>query len=254
MFFFLSKILFYFVMPLTWILAFLFYALFTKIEKRRKKALTIATALVVFFTNPFFVNEAWLIWERPATPYAALHKYDAAIILTGITNGDKSPKDRVYTNKGADRVLQPIRLYKEGYVKKIIISGGSGSLSKKANTESSDLKKILVCSGVPDSDILLEEKSRNTHENALFTKALLNKHPEYKKLLLVTSAFHIRRAFGCFKKEGIHADAFSVDFYTTDRSYSFASLIVPQEYCLYLWQKLFHEILGYLVYDIVGYC
>jgi uncharacterized SAM-binding protein YcdF (DUF218 family) len=254
MFFILSKLLFYFVMPLTWILAFLVYALFTKTEKRRKRSLIIATILLLFFTNPFIVNEAWLLWEAPPTPYSKVQQYDAAIILTGITNTDKSPKDRVYTNKGADRVLQPLRLFKDGHVKKIIISGGSGSLTTKQNSEAAELKSILVCSGIPGSDILLEEKSRNTHENALFTKTLLQKHPEYKKLLLVTSAFHMSRASGCFKKEGINADTFSVDFYTSDRRFYPVDLIVPQEYSLYLWQKLFHEVLGYIVYDLVGYC
>jgi uncharacterized SAM-binding protein YcdF (DUF218 family) len=241
-------------MPLTWILALLLYALFTRNEKRRKRSLVILTALLLIFTNPFLINEAWLLWEHPPTPFTKVKHYDAAIILTGITNKDKSPEDRVYTNKGADRILQPVRLYKEGFVKKIIISGGSGSLTREETSESEDLKTILVCSGIPQSDILLEEKSRNTHENAVFTKALLKQHPEFKKLLLVTSAFHIRRASGCFKNEGIKADAFSVDFYTTDRSFAFADLIVPQEYCLYLWQKLFHEILGYIVYDVIGYC
>jgi len=234
MFFIFSKLLFYFVMPLTWILVFLFYAIFTKVEKRRKRSLVIATGLLIFFTNPFVVNEAWLIWEVPPTPFSKVQHYDAAIILTGISSNDKSPKDRIYTNKSADRVLHPLRLYKEGYVKKIIISGGSGSLTNTKSSESADLKTILVCSGVPDSDILLEEESRNTHENALFTKTILQQHPEYKKLLLVTSAFHIKRASACFKKEGIKADTFSVDFYTSDRTYFPVDLIVPQEYSLSL--------------------
>jgi uncharacterized SAM-binding protein YcdF (DUF218 family) len=241
-------------MPLTWILAFLLYAIFTKNVKSRKKSLVIATTLLLFFTNPFIVNEAWLLWEVPPTPYSKVQHYDAAIILTGISNTDKSPKDRIYTDKGADRVLQPMRLYKAGYVKKIIISGGSGSLTNKESSEAADLKTILVCSGVPGNDVLLEERSRNTHENAVFTKSILQQHPEYKKLLLVTSAFHLRRAAACFKKEGIKADAFSVDFYTSDRSFFPIDLIVPQEYSLYLWQKLFHEVLGYIVYDLVGYC
>lgn len=254
MFFILSKVLFYLVMPVMWIFAFLVYAIFTKIEKRRKRALTIATGLLIFFTNPFIANEAWLLWEHPPTPFSQVQNYDAAIILSGIANRDKSPKDRVYTNKGADRVLHPIRLYKEGHVKKIIISGGSGSLSLKETSESSDLKKILVCAGIPERDILLEERSRNTHENAKFTAALLKQNPELKKLLLVTSAFHMKRASACFEKQNIKADIFSADHYAIDRSYSFDNLIVPQEYSLFLWKKLFHEILGYIVYDIVGYC
>src|SRR5690349_5438644 len=114
MFFILSKILFYLVMPLTWVLVLLIYAWRTKNERSRKKALVVATSLLIFFTNPFIANQAWLLWEYPPTPYKQLHTYDAAIILTGITSRDKSPHDRVYTNKGADRILQPLRLFKEG--------------------------------------------------------------------------------------------------------------------------------------------
>ena len=253
MFFILSKILFYTVMPLTWIIVFLCLALFTKKEKTRKRALITSTALLLFFTNPFLCNEAWLLWERAPTPIAKLEKYDAAIILTGFTNQEKSPHDRVYTGRGADRVLLPLRLYKEGYVKKIIISGGSGSLTKTYSTEALEIKKILVHAEVPATDILYEDRSRNTYENAKFTKELLKKHPELKKLLLVTSAFHIRRAAGCFSKQGIEADAFSVDFYTSDRSFSPERLFVPQEVYLYQWQKLLHEILGFIVYRIMGY-
>lgn len=254
MFFIFSKILFYVAMPITWVLVFLFIALFSKKERLKKRALLITATLLVFFTNPFLTNEAWLLWEQPPTPFNKLTKYDAAIILTGFTSQQKSPHDRIYTGKGADRVLLPIRLYKEGYVRKIIVSGGSGSLVQKYSTEALEVKKLLLLSGVTEADILYEDKSRNTHENAQFTKKILITQPDLKKLLLVTSAFHMRRAAACFKKEGITTDTFSTDFYTTDRSFSFDKLIVPQEFCLYQWQILFHEILGYLTYLLVGYC
>jgi uncharacterized SAM-binding protein YcdF (DUF218 family) len=254
MFFILSKILFYVVMPLSWILPALLFALFTKNEKYRKRALLAVTIILIVFTNPFLCNEAWLWWEQPPTPVSRMQQYDAAIILTGITNQDKSPHDRIYTARGADRMLHPLLLYKEGYVKKIIISGGSGSLLKKQSTEAAEIKQLLICSGVPEENILMEDKSRNTHENARFTKAILLQHPELKRLLLVTSAFHIRRAAGCFKKEGIKAQPFSTDFYTTDRAFTPDKLIVPQEVYLSNWQKLLHEMLGYIIYRMVGYC
>jgi uncharacterized SAM-binding protein YcdF (DUF218 family) len=253
MFFVLSKILFYVVMPLTWIIIFLMVAVFTKKERTRKKALITSTVLLLVFSNPFLSNEAWLLWEQPPTPMAHLEKYDAAIILTGFTSQEKSPHDRVYTGKGTDRVLMPLRLYKEGYIKKIIISGGSGSLTRKHSSEALEIKKILRQSGVPSEDILYEDQSRNTHENAQFTKQLLTGYPELKKLLLVTSAFHMKRAAACFKKEGIMADVFSADFYTTDRSFTPDKLLIPQEVYLYHWQKLLHEITGFIVYKIVGY-
>ncbi len=241
-------------MPLMWILVALLYALFTKHAARRKKALVTGTVLLLFFTNPFLSNEAWLAWEQPPTPIGQLQPYDAAIILTGITNQDKSPKDRVYVRRGADRVQHPLQLYRKGYVQKFIISGGSGSLSLKESTEADLLRQLLLHAGVPAADIITEEKSRNTHENALYTNAVLQQHPELQKLLLVTSAFHMRRAAACFQKQGIAADVFSTDFYTTDRSFTFDQLVIPQEVHLYHWQKLFHEVLGFMIYKIMGYC
>ena len=107
--------------------------------------------------------------------------------------------------------------------------------------------------GVPAEAILVEDKSRNTHENAAFTKVLLQQQPQLKKLLLVTSAFHMRRAKGCFQKESIQADVYPADFYASDRSFDL-TVILPQESSLANWRRLFHEMLGYVVYKVMGYC
>lgn len=254
MFFILSKVLFYLVMPLTWILVFVGVSIWAKKERIKKRTGILALALLLLFTNPFLSNEAWLAWEVPPTPMATLPLYDAAIVLTGISNQEKSPHDRVYIERGADRILLPLRLYKEGRVKKIIISGGSGAIAGSYTPEAMELRQILLYAGVSAPDILVESSSRNTHENALFTKALLKQHPELNKLLLVTSAFHMRRAAACFKKQGIAADTFSTDFYTKDRSLMPDDAIIPQEKYLHYWQKLFHEVLGYLMYKLIGYC
>jgi uncharacterized SAM-binding protein YcdF (DUF218 family) len=253
MFFVLSKVLDFLVMPLSWVLVFLFYAFFTKKEKARRIALGIGTGLLLFFTNSFLTNEAWLLWEIPPVPVSKVRQYDAAIILTGITNQGKSPHDRIYTNKGADRILHPLQLYKEGRVKKFIITGGSGSLTQTYSLEAAELKQILLEACVPEGDIITEDKSRNTHENALFTKNVLKQLPGVKKLLLVTSAFHMRRAAGCFKKAGINADLYPTDFYSHDRHFSFPGFLLLRESCLGHWQTLFHEMLGYVVYKAVGY-
>jgi uncharacterized SAM-binding protein YcdF (DUF218 family) len=253
MFFILSKVLFYIVMPLTWILVLLLISIFSKRDKWRKRSLLAATVLLIFFTNPFISNSAYLWWEYPPTEFRNLKQYDVAIILTGFTGQDKSPHDRIYTNKGADRVLLPLRLYREGYIKSFIIAGGSGSILKKYSSEAEEIKKILLYAGVPAEHILLEDKSRNTHENAMFTKKLLTQHPQFQKLLLVTSAFHMRRAKGCFKKEQIATDVFSTDFYSSDMSFTPDKLLIPQEASLYLWQRLIHEMVGYATYKLTGY-
>ncbi|RFP63741.1 YdcF family protein [Hymenobacter lapidiphilus] len=116
-----------------------------------------------------------------------------------------------------------------------------------------DLRILLRLAGVPRQDILLETRSRNTHENALYTKELLAQHPEIKRTVLITSAFHMRRAEGCFAKVGLQPALFPAGYYSIDRRYTPASLLLPAEEPLRLWGVLLHEMAGYLVYKLLGY-
>src|SRR5687768_13835290 len=112
MFFILSKTLFYLLMPITWIMGILIFGIFTKSEKRRKKLLITATVLLIFFGNQFLINELFLWWEVPPTPIAQLEQnYDVGVVLTGITNIEQRPRDRVYFEKGADRIMHALQLY-----------------------------------------------------------------------------------------------------------------------------------------------
>ncbi len=252
MFFVLSKVLYYLVTPILWIVAALVVAVVAKKPKRRKTALVAALGMVLFFTNPFLANEAMLGWEEGPKPMAQVGTYDAAIILCGISDQEKLPHDRMYITRGADRVLHPLQLYRMGKVRSFVITGGSGSLVTTYSSEAAEIKKMLLYAGIPEHLILTEEKSRNTHENAQFTAKLLESQPHLKKLLLVTSAFHMKRASGCFIKSGINAETFATDFYTSRRRFS-PDNFIPYEGALYHWQRLLREMLGYVVYDAMGY-
>ena len=254
MFFLLSKILFYIALPVVWLVGLLLYAVFTKNKRMRKLALKAAAILTIVLTNPFFINEALLAWELPPKTLAQVPVSDAGIILTGITSLDKSPHDRVYVERGADRVLHTLWLFREHKIRQIIISGGSGSIKSVYSTEAAELKKILLQAGVPEKLILLEDKSHNTHENALFTAQLLQKHPGIQSLVLVTSAFHMRRAAACFRVAGLNPVVFPADFYSIDRSFYPLNLMVPSAGAFAKWHVLLHEILGFITYKVLGYC
>jgi vancomycin permeability regulator SanA len=135
MFFILSKTLYYLMMPLVWVLGILLFARLTRNERLRKRLLTLGIGLVWLLGNNFLVNEALLLWEIPPTPMSRVGSYDVAIVLTGITNSTKQPRDRAYFEKGADRITHALQLYKMGKVKKILISGGSGSLNGQQGSE-----------------------------------------------------------------------------------------------------------------------
>jgi uncharacterized SAM-binding protein YcdF (DUF218 family) len=254
MFFVLSKILDFLISPMLWFIGLLLLALLLRRTKWGARLLVAATGLALLLTNAALVNEALLAWEVPPVRLTALGHHDAGVLLTGITAGKKSPHDRVYVAQGADRLLHTLWLYRAGCIRKIIVSGGSGALvGSNPRTEAKELDTLLRLAGVPQQDILLETRSRNTRENALNTKALLAQHPEIRSVVLVTSAFHERRAMGCFRAVGLQPAAFPASYYSSDRQATLTYWLIPSDEAPRLWSILLHEMVGYAVYRVLGY-
>ncbi len=256
MFFFLSKTLFYLAMPAIWLSILLLYAIFGKREHLKKWSLWGVGILFFIFTNPLLTAESFRLWEGRPTPIEQLDSdYDIAIVLAGVINMSIEPEDRVYFQKGADRVTHALQLYKMGKVKKILLSGGSGALMGPASEkqEAVKLAQFLEMAGVPKEDLIIEPTSHNTHKNAEESAKIIKSQYPNAKLLLITSAFHMRRAKGCFEKQGLKVDTFSADFHTSDRRITPKHLIIPSLVCMPSWHILFHEMLGVVAYKVKGY-
>ncbi|NEM99248.1 YdcF family protein [Pontibacter burrus] len=253
MFFILSKTLHLLLMPFLWVLLFIALALFLKKAKLKKLFLWLALGILLVFSNPFLENEAWRAWEIAATPVSKVDDYDVAIILTGVTGYREDIDDRIHTNKGSDRFLHPLQLYRMGKVKQFLISGGNGRVIGTAVPEAEQIEKLLLMAAVAEEDIITESNSRNTHENAVNSAQVLKQHPEWKKKLLVTSAFHMRRSLGCFAKQGISVDPYSTDFYSGPRYLTPDETIIPSAAAFNNWHLLIHEIAGYMIYKLMGY-
>ncbi|RIJ34430.1 YdcF family protein [Pontibacter oryzae] len=254
MFFILSKTLDFLLMPLVWVLILLFLAVFLRSLRWQRRSLLTALAMLLFFSNPFISNLAWRAWEAKPVPVKEVKQYDVAVLLTGVTVYHPDATDRVHTKKGADRVLHTLQLYRLGKVSKILITGGKGFMLDDMVPEALQLKRILLLAGVPDSDILTESRAVNTRENATFTAALLEQHPEWQRILLVTSAFHMRRAKGCFEQVGVTFETYPTDFYASEPVYTLDETIMPSTVAFENWHHLIHEIAGFVVYKLLGYC
>jgi uncharacterized SAM-binding protein YcdF (DUF218 family) len=252
MFFVFSKIFYFLLMPISWITLCLAFAVILKKGRSKKVFLYLGFAQLILFTSPVITTEVVNWWEMDYILIDDLENYDIAIILTGVTS-DQEPRDRVNYRKGADRVLHPIHLYKIGKIKKILVTGGSGLvINKNEDVESENLKKTLLLAGIPETDIILEPKAKNTHENAQFSADILNKNFPNQRYLLVTSAFHMRRALACFQKEGVTVTTFPVDFYGEERSF-YPDKFLPGVESLLIWQILIKEWVGLITYKIAGY-
>ncbi len=257
MFFFLSKTLFYFLMPISWIVSLMIISLISNKPLLKKRTLIAAITLLIVFGNEFLINSWANFWEIQPTPYAEItNTYDYGIVLTGVAMY-KKPDDRVYFSKGADRVTHAIQLYKLGIIKSVLITGGKAGVIEYGPAEADQLKKVFLLAGVPDSNIFIENKAKNTFENAQYTANILTKiqkSPHSKpSLLLITSAFHMRRAIGCFEKAGLNADMFPVDYYGHEPIYS-DLFPIPKEGPFAKWSLFIHELIGFVTYKILGKC
>ncbi len=254
MFFFLSKTLNYLFHPLTIVCGLLIIAFFIKRKKRKRKFFAVGLLMLLFISNQFLANEVMRIWELPATPLKEIHKkYEVGIILTGVTKTNVGPTDRVYFQRGADRVIHTVQLYKTGIVKRILVSGGSGSLKERSRQEADELADALQLMGVPKEDILIENQSRNTYESAHAVKNEFGNKYSSDQCLLITSAFHMRRSRACFQKAGWELDTFTADFLSREREFTPDSWLIPRVEAIVIWQVLTKEWMGLLAYKIAGY-
>jgi uncharacterized SAM-binding protein YcdF (DUF218 family) len=255
MFFILSKILSFLIQPTFWLVGLLGWAFFTKNAAKKARILRGSFFLSVVLTNPFLMHQTFCAYETPAVPMSSLRDtFDIGIVLGGFSNFNTTVDDRLNFNNAVNRLTDAIVLYKKGIVKKLLITGGDGSLSGAKSPEAEKVEPFLIQMGVRKEDILLESRSRNTHENALFTKQLIDSQQlKSSKLLLITSAFHLPRAAPCFKKVGLNVQVFPAHFIGEKPSWNASYWLKPDAQAFMNWEVIIKEWIGYVVYSVKGY-
>lgn len=242
MYFILSKLLLIFILPLTWIMALLCVSLLSKNKKYKRHSLIAAVILLVIFTNPFLFNKYASAWDTP--PYKPNPtQYSCVIVLGGFANSDGTGGG--YFNTSSDRFLQGIKLVLNHKVSHILITGGNGNLAPGGFREGLWVQRQLRQFAFPDSVVLIESNSRNTVENARFTKQLLEKSHLPPPYLLVTSAFHMRRSLMIFEKMGVNVIPYPAN-YIVRRKGVRAADIIPEAEVLGHWNTYIKELVGYM--------
>jgi uncharacterized SAM-binding protein YcdF (DUF218 family) len=252
MFFLLSKVLSFLFSPLIWVLGLVLWGLLTKLPNRKRFCLILALIVAYIFSNEFLLNEALRKWETPPVSYEKVEKADYAIVLGGFSDFNKAASRSQLTPSG-DRIWQALQLYKQKKVNKLLITGGSGKLLRDEELEADKIREFLLTLQIPSKDIVIESVSRNTHENAQFTAEWLKKHDPKATCILVTSAWHMKRALGCFKKERIDVTPYAADVRSKPRMYNADVLLNPTIRTMFSWEALIKELIGYGTYKIAGY-
>lgn len=177
---------------------------------------------------------------------------DGVIVLTGIVNMKSSRDGLTNLNSSGDRIIEAIVLLNKHPEAKLIISGGSGSLIQDDALKEPDfLKRLAEGLGISSHRIIIEKKSRNTHESAVETAKII-KSRDNGKWVLVTSAFHMPRSMGVFRKADINPIPYPVDF-KTSLTVSTNYLQFPRISNLGIFNLALHEGIGLLSYWLMDY-
>lgn len=255
MFFVLSKIFAFFIKPIVWIMALLVFSLWTKNQQRRRRAIVWALLLLVFFSNRWISNQVFRCWEPETLTADRIEApYDIGIVLGGYSNSFIEPQhDRHNFSERANRLTNALELYFSGKVKKLMLTGGSGRLIQDGPSESEMMVAFLHRLGIPESDYIIEPDSRNTWENALFSRNIVQTRYPGASCLLITSAWHMPRSQACFQKAGLEVTPFAVDYISERKRLDFDLIFVPDKLGLYKWELLIKEWIGCAAYRMQGY-
>jgi len=200
--FFLKKFFTSLILP-PGILIVIFLFIFV-VEKKRKfvRIIAIFSALFIYFISIGPVKD--LILYPLESNYTAPEKLnaDAIVIL-----GGGSYSSGFLTEDTMNRVMGGYMVYKKTKLP-VIVSGGA---IEENFSDSKAMAEILKEFGVEENKLIEENKSRDTSQNALYV-AQICKQRDFKKIILITSAYHMKRALKNFEKTGLQVLPYPADF------------------------------------------
>jgi uncharacterized SAM-binding protein YcdF (DUF218 family) len=185
------------------------------------------------------------------TPSAQeVQAYQGVVVLGGALEPSYvwEGRSQVALSSGAERMVVPLALLRQNPALQLLFTGGEGALLGQGLSEAARAQIFYKTFGLPPERLLLEDRSRTTYENAVLSARMAGVDPT-QPWLLVTSAWHMRRALATFEKAGWNVTPYAVDFSTGSHTpWTEYSLVRGSR----KWAMLLHELVGLLAYRLAG--
>ena len=209
-------------------------------------------ALLWIFCMPLTSNLALgtLEWGYPPGQQYPRDMRMIVVLSGGITYGDELVTRAELSNDTVQRCLAAAELYHAGAGKKLLLSGGKVDPSNVGPQLADAMKQLMKRLQVPGHEMLLEETSRSTYENAVESARILKQH-NIDKAILVTDAAHLPRATRCFRKQGIEVLPWGCRYRSRPLRFT-PMLIVPNASAAQGTVAAIHEWLGLAWYWLSG--
>lgn len=189
--------------------------------------------------------------DRFPRPPDTMAEPDGIIVLGGIIAAPSVPRGIIALTQDGERLSETASLAHRYPNARIVYSGGTLGNVPEAASEAAIAKRFLIGLGVEESRIVLETRSLSTAENAAFSRDLVMPQAG-ERWLLVTSASHIPRAVGSFRRAGFPVIPYPVGYTTTGLSDEHWAIRLEVSTNLVRTDVAVHEWLGLIVYRLTG--
>ncbi|MEE4193774.1 MAG: YdcF family protein [Anaerolineae bacterium] len=264
MFLFLSKFLPQFIYPVGLVLILLVWAWIRQSHDKPVKGLIIIAVVVLWvFGNGWTTALITRSLEWRYLPQEETPRAEVMVLLGGGTEPAISPREHVEVNGAGDRVIHAALLYHEGAAEKIIVSGGGISwLGGREVPAAQEMEDLLVLMGVPREVIIQQGESANTHDDAVYTAAILEEMG-IDEIILVTSAMHMQRSVKLFEKQELTVIPSPTDYKLTQVGWNLLfrpsdvqtvlMALIPSVDDMGTTTSAIKEYIGMLVYSLRGW-
>ena len=216
----------------------------------------IALAVVVLWAGsmPIVAHHLYLNLESryPARPLNTIPRVDCIVLLGGAVGPPLPPRLEIEFNEAIDRVYKTAELYRKNKGETVIVSAGNQPWSESSWAEAELIRDLLVEWGVSSDSIMLEGSSRNTHENVIYSRNIINAIG-CVDTVLVTSAAHMPRAVAAFRSVNVEVIPVPVDFRVVNQSRITAMSFLPNAQSLAMTSEAIREWIGRIVYGWQGW-
>ena len=258
MFFVLSKILSFFLVPINFlfVLTLLWWFSGWKLKKPAFTKFLMRLTLISWFVVGYYPVPDYLLSQLENTyPQASVDSNElTGVIVLGGGEGKGTiaqARNEASLSRAAERLSEATKRSKQNPSLKVLYTGHTSKIFHTGWSGSDIAKKFLNDQGVPADKILLEGKSRNTYENAVLSKTFLERVGNEGRWGLITSAAHMNRSMQIFEKVGLgeRLIPIPVDYETSGKQDWWRFNLKDGNY---LWRNYLHETIGTLVYRLTG--
>ena len=243
----LHKILPPFVLPIMLVIIVILIGLI----KNKKKLIYIAVGILYITSTPIFSNNFFKLVEGTEyrKPISTIDNADAIVVLSGMLEINEVVESTYVEWGDPDRFFGGIALFNAYKAQKLIFTGGKMPWDKAKKTEGEVLKEYAISNRISSEKIFVTKEVENTADEAVAVKELIGPS---KKIILVTSAYHMYRAQRLFEKQGFKVIPYKVDYKTGGNNQVTFIDFLPNAVNLESTETGIREIIGRIYYIIKG--